>query len=184
MGQEAFINLRGSLSLYPDYDAKVAVVDHLWSCRYLLEHFFRNAATFVVQVGVSSLDENTVRCEGRNSARLYMKSKPIKIGIRLYAVVGWSHAYLHSIQDNGSGNITGLSLVQRYTKVFRTLPSDVERKIDRGLVSKSSASVLWCAQMSHQTQLHSCKQGQLMVMNNLYTRHVLAKQLATINDQE
>lgn len=183
MGRDAFLNIRAALRTYADYDPDVATVDPLWHSRPILQHFARNAATLAVPIGVSSLDENTIRCKGRTAARSYMKSKPVKWGIRFYAVVGWAHAYLHSFQDNGSGNKTGQSPVQRYTTLFRNLRGAVERKIDGKLVSKSSSSALWCAQMAHQTQLHAAPDcGRLMVMDNFYTRPVLARQLHVLSD--
>lgn len=83
------------------------------------------------------------------------------------------------MQNNGSGNMTGQSPVQRYTYVFRILLWAVDRKVDGSLVAKSSSPALWCAQISHQTQLHSTTDlGRLIFMGNFYTRHVLALQLS------
>lgn len=108
MSRDTFLIIRSALRLYASYDSDVAVVDPLWHSRQILEHFLRNTATLAVPIGVSSADENTIRCKGRTAARSYMKSKPVKFGIPLYAVVSWKHAYLLSFQDNGSGNKSGI----------------------------------------------------------------------------
>lgn len=185
MPRDLFRNIRSSLQLYPNYDPEIATVDPLWHSRVMLEHFTRNASNVAVPFGVTSLDENTVRCKGRTSARCYMKSKPVKFGIRFYAVVGWRYAYLHSLADNGSGNRTGVSPANRYTTVFRKLRGVFKRKQDNKLVGKTSASALWCLQLTHQTLMKKAPQGRrLAVMDNFYTRHTLATQLAMFTDNE
>ena len=82
----------------------MAVVDPLWYSQIMLHHFMKNAASAGVPKGCSTLDENTTWYKACIGARSYMKSKPVKFGVRFYAVVGWKHAYLHSLWDNGSGN--------------------------------------------------------------------------------
>lgn len=61
-----------------------------------------------------SLDENKVRFKGRSAAKTYMKSKPVRLGVRFYAVAGWKEAYLHRIWDNWSGKKTGVSAATGY----------------------------------------------------------------------
>jgi Transposase IS4 len=104
MSQDRFTEIRSSLKFYPEYDHAVAVVDPPWHSRIMLHHFMKNAASVAVPKGCSALDENTIRCKVRTGARSYMKSKTVKFGIWFYAVVGWKHAYVHSLWDNGSGN--------------------------------------------------------------------------------
>jgi Transposase IS4 len=104
MSRDRLTEIRSSLKCYPEHDHAVAVVDPLWHSRIMLHHFMKNAASVAVPKGCSALEENTIRCKARTGARSYMKSKPVKFGIRFYAVVGWKHAYVHSLWDNGSGN--------------------------------------------------------------------------------
>lgn len=185
MSRYQFLLIRACLQLYPKYEPDFTNVDPLWHQLYLLEHVQQNDATMAVPTGVSSLEENTIRCKGRTAARTYMKSKPVKFGIRFYAIVGRGRCYLHSIFDNGSGNKTGQSPVMRYTSVFQDLRRPVENSIDGSIVAKGSASVLWCAQAAHQTKVHLTPQhGRLLVMDNFYTRHTLAPQMNGLSDGE
>lgn len=101
-----FRNIRANLKFYTYYCHDTAVVDPLWHSRFMRRHFMKNAAAVAAPTGVSSLDENTIRTKGRTAARTYVKSKPCKLGISFYAVVGWNAVYLHSFWDNGSGNKT------------------------------------------------------------------------------
>lgn len=67
----------------------------------MLEHFGKNCAAPAVRTGVSTLFENNIRCKGRKAARSYMERKPVRFGIRFYAVAAWKHAYLHKFWANG-----------------------------------------------------------------------------------
>ena len=118
MSRDDFESIRGSLKFYPAYDGTLALVDPLWHSRLILEHFMKQCATVAVPRGVSSLDENTIRCKARTSARTFMKSKPTRYGIRLYAVVSWFDGYLHTFWDSGSGNKTGIAPGSAYCRVF------------------------------------------------------------------
>lgn len=114
-----------------------------------------------------------------------MKSKPVKFGIRFYAVVGWKYACLHRISDNGSGNKTGVAPIDRYTSIIRTLRGAVDRKIDGKIIGKHTPSALWCAKMAHKTaQNPTYSSKRLMIMDNFYTGHVLACQLTVLSDVE
>lgn len=69
-----------------------------------MDDFRKNAAAVVVPKGIVSFNENTLRCKCCTSARSYMKNKPIRFAIWLYANVGWNSGYLYSIVDYNSGN--------------------------------------------------------------------------------
>lgn len=154
MSRDDLLRIRASLRSYATYNLNVALACPLRHSSQLLEDFARNVATLAVLVGVSSLDDSTIRCKGRTAAQTYMKSKPVKFGIRFFAVVGLSHAYLQTFQDNRLGNKYGHKPVQRYTNLSRGIPGAVERKNDGKCVRKCKPSDLWCAQMAYQTQLH------------------------------
>ena len=185
MSRDKFQTIRASLRFYPAYDHSVAVADPLWHSRNQQEHFMGNASSVAVPVGVSSLDENTIRCKARTSARSYMKSKPVRFGIRFYTVVAWQLPYLHTLWDNGRGNRTGASPPVAYCSMFRGMRGPYERTVTGELVQKDSPSALWCLQIGYQTLMHPCQnQGRLVVMDNFYTRHVLAEQLKRLTDNE
>ena len=106
MSRNNFTKIGSNLKFYPKYEHDVAVKDTHWHSRVMLNRFLENSIKIAVPVGCSVLDENTVSCKAQTSAKSYMKSKPVKFGIRFYAVVSWKHPYIHSLWDNGSGNKT------------------------------------------------------------------------------
>lgn len=115
---------------------------------------------------------------------LYMKPKPIKFGIRFYAVVGWRYAHLHCVMDDGSENKTGVPLLLRYTRIFRHMRGEVHRQSDKGGKPKDSAISLWCTHPAHQTQLYpSPSKRKLIVMDNFYTQQVLITQFSLLSDR-
>jgi Transposase IS4 len=184
MSRDRFTEIQSSLKFYPEYNHAVAVVDPLWHSQIMLRHFMKNAASVAVPKGCSALDENTIHCKAHTGARSYMKSKPVKFGIRFYAVVGLKHAYVHSLWDNGSGNKTNVPPVQSYCKVFRDLRGSYDRFIDSNLINPKSASALWCLQMAHQTKLFkNSNKKRILVMDNFYTMHVLACQLRLLSEE-
>lgn len=118
-----------------------------------------------------------------------MKYKPFGFGIRFYAVVRWSHCYLHSLFENGSGNPrgnrSGTTAVQRHNRIFRHLRGTTIRNLDESLVAPSSASALWCSKLDHQPHNHPCSEhGRLVVRDKFDTRHVTARQVHKLTDGE
>ena len=89
-----FTNIRSSLTFEPQYSHAMTVMDPLWHSRKIMMNFLRNCAATVVSIGVLCFGENTIRCKARTGARSYIKSKPVKYGIRLYAMCGWRYTYL------------------------------------------------------------------------------------------
>lgn len=184
MSRDDFQNIRGSLRFYPFYDSPIATKDPLWHSRLMLEHFMKNCSRIAVPYGVSSLDENTVRCKARTLARSYMKSKPVKYGITFYSIVDWKEGYLHSLWDNGSGNKTGNTAADRFTHVFRDMRG-LQKHFDPRIVHPSTPSAQWCLQMALQTKRQADpSRKRVIVMDNFYTRHVLAKQCSRLSDGE
>ena len=108
MSRGKFLQIRSELRLYPFYDSELAHKDPLWHSNFMFKHFSQNAANVAITIGVTSLDENTIRSCGQCGAITYMKNKPVKFGIRFSVVTDWKFAYVHSISDNGSGNTTGI----------------------------------------------------------------------------
>lgn len=106
MSRDQLLNFRRCLEIYLNDDHSLAVTDSLWHSRLLLDHFGKNSAIRAVPAGVSSLDENGIGGKGRTTGKSYMNSKPVRFGIRFYAVAAWNHANLHTMWDNVSGNKT------------------------------------------------------------------------------
>lgn len=76
---DKLLNIRSSLCLYLSYDPDYALEDPLWHSCQLLEHFSPNCVKVAVPTGVSSLDENKIRCKGQTLAMTYMSSKPVNL---------------------------------------------------------------------------------------------------------
>lgn len=64
----------------------------------------KNIASVSVPVGVSSLDENAIRCKARTVASSYIKSKPVNFSIRYYLLVRCDVPYAHSMWEYNLGN--------------------------------------------------------------------------------
>lgn len=165
------------LQLYPRYNYYEAIVDTLWNSRAMTENFLNNCTSLSGSLGVSSVDENKIRCKGRTAAHSYMKSKPMKLGIRYYMVVSCVIPFLDSLWDKHYGNKTKITPPVGYCTLFRELRSVYVRKIDENLVRKDSPSALWCLQMCRQVKVYPTEGGPLYVIENFYARHLLAKNL-------
>lgn len=185
LGRQVFLNICAALWIYFNCDLEVAMIKPLWSSRHIWPYFAKISATLAVPIRISFLNKITIRCIGRTGTRSYMKSKPVRFGNGLYAFVRWAPAYFHSFLENGSGNKTGQSPVQRRINLFRHLKGAVKRKMDERLMSKSSIFAFWCAQMVHRSQLHPAANfGRVAVMDNFYTHLVLACKLHVLSDGE
>ncbi|GMF50524.1 unnamed protein product [Phytophthora fragariaefolia] len=131
-----------------------------------------------VPLGAVSLGENTVRTKARSSARTYMPSKPDTYGVRFYSVVGWESLYAFAVWDNGSGNRTKTNPVDRYVDLFSALQTAVFRTLKRDdvAIKRKDPSALWVAMCGHLTKMYPApNQRRLLVCDNFYTRHNLAK---------
>jgi hypothetical protein len=192
MSRTDFQTIRGSLQFHPPgYDVDVATRDPLYHCRCFLNNFQKNCASVAVPLGSSALDEASCRTSGRTRAKTYMPNKPMKYGIRFYAVVGSRHVYCHSLWDNGSGNTLSTTQGDRYTEVFRDLRTPFDKAYSDdpegkyGGVKKNSASALWSLQIAHQTKKQRDPSGKrTFLMDNFYTRHNLGEKLKLLTDDE
>ncbi|KUF92473.1 Ankyrin repeat domain-containing protein 13A [Phytophthora nicotianae] len=116
-----------------------------------------------------------------------MPLKPDKFAIRFYAVVGWRSLYIHALWDNGSGNTTATTPAERYTRLFPRLRQPLYNVLNQGEVhvDPKTPSALWLAMIAHQTLLLPAENGRrLLVSDNFYTRHTLAKAVLAITDGE
>lgn len=114
-----------------------------------------------------------------------MPLKPDKFAIRFYAVVGWESLYVHSFWDNGSGNTMPTTAAQRYTHLFPSLRHPLHVTLNRPdiPVDPKAAAALWVAMIAHQTKLHQSTTGRrLVVSDNVYTRHALARAVFEMTD--
>ncbi|KAF4130224.1 Transposase IS4 [Phytophthora infestans] len=85
MARRRFQQIRGALTLHlpehPSFDKE----RDLWRWSGVMEHFQQPFAHFAVPIGVSSIDEMTVRKKARTRAKTLTPSKPDKYGVRFYA---------------------------------------------------------------------------------------------------
>ncbi|KAE8899747.1 hypothetical protein PF007_g16673 [Phytophthora fragariae] len=161
--------------------------DPLWHSRRLLAQLQQKFASIAVPVGAISLDEITVRTKARSSAKTFMPSKPDKYGVRFYGVFDWQSLYAYSVWDNGSGNRTRTVPVERYVDVFPALRTAIFRTLERDdiPVKRKDASAVWVAMCGHITKTFPASSSRrLLVCDNFYTRHNLAKTLLAFTDGE
>ena len=189
MSRNMFTKIRSSLGFYPMYDDEVASKDPLWHSRVMMEHFLKNATSIAVPEGPVALDENTIRCKAMTRAKTYIKNKPVKFGIRFYAVVGWHHHYLYSLWDNGSGNRIKTTPASKYCQLFPTLRSIYQQKFvlnEKSPIPAEKPSALWCLQLAHMHHKFELPQDKkrIVFMDNFYTRHVLGKQIKSLTNDE
>lgn len=84
MGSASFKEVRANVRTYLYYYHDEAVENQIWYLDTVLDHLAENFAPVAVSIGVTSLDENTVRCKGKTSALSYITRKLIKFGIHFY----------------------------------------------------------------------------------------------------
>lgn len=188
MSRDDFQNIRANIMLRESgsYNHTEVSTDPLWHSRKLLDHFQKNIACVAVPTGTIALDEASVRTKCRSKARSYLPSKPDKYAIRFYAVVGTKYTYLSSIIDNRSGNTTGETGPEAFTRLFRDLRTPYNNVIvNSNMIDKDSPTALWILQMAQQTKQFPDPSGKrLFFTDNFYTRHTLAEVLKRITDGE
>ncbi|GMF45458.1 unnamed protein product [Phytophthora fragariaefolia] len=189
MARNRFESIRGRFPIHAPESVSVErrELDPLWHSRRLMTQIQQRFAAIVVHVGAVSLDENTVRTKARTAAKTFMPSKPDKYGVRFYSVVGWKSLYTYAMWDNGSGNRTRASPAGRYVDVFPELRSALFRTLERPEIpiKRSEAGALWVAMWGHLTKQYAALNGhRLLICDNFYTRHNLAKTILAFNDGE
>ncbi|OWZ01860.1 hypothetical protein PHMEG_00026682 [Phytophthora megakarya] len=156
MGRSRFQEIRGKVTVCAPDSVSPAEKDRdpLWHTRYLLKHLQTQFAAMAVPVGVSSLDETSVRTTARTKAKSYIPSKPDKYAVRFYAVVSWSPLYIHTLWDNSSGLVSNLSPAERYVQTFPEMRTPLHATSRRpGVVlDLKKPSAVWAAMIGHQTK--------------------------------
>ncbi|POM78669.1 Hypothetical protein PHPALM_3774 [Phytophthora palmivora] len=120
-----------------------------------------------------------------SKARTYMPSKHDKYGVRFYAVVGCDSLYVHTLWDNASGNTQSTTPSQRYTQQLPTLRTSLYNTLLREdvPVAANSATALWLTMVGHQAKMLRSPTGyRLVVSDNFYTRHTLARAILAFTD--
>lgn len=189
MARSRFESIHARLQVHAPGSVPVArrEQDPLWHSRRLMAQIQHKFASIAVPVGAVSLDENTVQTKARSAAKTFMPSKPDKYGVRVYAVVGWESLYAFSVWDNGSGNRTRTTAAERYVDVFPALRTGLFRTLERDEIpmKRKDASSLWIAMCGHLTKSYAApNKRRLLVCDNFYTRHNLAKTLLAFTDGE
>lgn len=120
-------------------------MDPLHSCRRLLDTIGKPFAEIAVET--CALDEASCRSKARSRANSFIPNKPDKFAIRSYCNVGSTDLYIHSIFDNGRGNLSPLSQVERYNHLHRIFGQILNTSFNStSIIEKSSASALWLCQ--------------------------------------
>lgn len=79
--------------------------------------------------------------------------------IRFYCIVNWKTTYLCSIFDNGSGNSTRKSSVEKYVEVFPAMRTPIVRVLGCGASAKI-AKAFWSTMSAQQTQSDQAPTGR------------------------
>lgn len=174
--------LRTSIGGYTDAVTKSKYP--LWSISALLTGFQQRCQDLAVPMHACTLDENSVRTKARTMAKNYISNKPDKFAVRFYCVVDWESTYLHSLSDNGSGNETGKSVLQRYLDIIPTMRTPVN-KVFKLPAENGNARALWATMIAQQTQQEEAPTGKrLAFMDIYYTSNTLARRLFERSDGE
>ena len=188
MTRKTFTQIRSCLQFYPEYDHELAENDPLWHSRFLIENFLKSSSKIAVPDGPSAIDENTIRCKARTGAKTYIRNKPVKFGIRFYAVVGWKFNYLYNIWDNGSGNKTNINPASKYCQVFRDLRNSYTRHIvndGEKIIDHDTSTALWSLQIAQMYKMLQSPCGKRVIfMDNYYTRHPLGRKIKQLTNNE
>lgn len=72
----------------------------------MMNYFCSNAASLSEPPGVTAFDKRSIGCETIATTESYMKSKPVRFEVRLYASCGSHPPYLCRFADNGSHSKT------------------------------------------------------------------------------
>lgn len=103
ISRAVFLDIRSRIKLNPEYDHNLSKADPLLQSWNILQVLAQNSTYVAAPIVIIALVENKIRCKGRITGRTYMPSKPMKFGIRFYAIVGWRNDFLNCFQDNGFG---------------------------------------------------------------------------------
>ena len=187
MARQHFLAICRNLTLKANIQAGEAqsAIDPLHSGCHLINTVAKSFAEVAVPVETSDLDEASFRLNAQNKAVLYLPSKPDHFAVRLYCMVGTSGPYMHSIWDNGRGNASPASQVDRYNHLHKVFGFILNNHLNnQSTIDHQSASALWICQMVHKTKLHHPLNGVgwVIFMDSFYMWPRLAEKLCKVSD--
>ena len=198
MSRDNFVRVRGSLQIYSQTMAK-NTDDPLWVARTLMTHVLRHFTSVAQIVGPIALDEASCATKARTKASTYIPSKPDKLAIRFYAVVGWKYPYTFGLWDNGAGNAVNQTAAERYLKVFGELMPSFNQLCQAGKsrlrnacpIAVDTASMLWVLMLgllyrtlitANAVRPRESVPKTNVYMDNFYTRYSLGKAISDYTD--
>ncbi len=184
MSRNRFEEIRASIRFTFQHGDDVFEKEHdpIWHSRVLLGDFLRHCSQVAVPLHATALDENSCRTKARTKAKSYLPTKPDKYAVRIYCVVEWRTLYLHSFFDNGSGNSTNTTIVRRFVDIFPELRTPINKFCS---LNDGTATSLWLSMILKQHQSIESPSGKrVFVMDNFYTRHIMAQKLLEMTNGE
>lgn len=173
LSKDFLLEIGASVHFYKSYSHEIAVRDRLWHSRVIMDHFRGSAAFVAIPTAMLPFDESTIRCKGRVSTKTYMKIKPVRFGICLYANCRWYPPYLYTFVDNRSENKPRISQAFRYVSVFPSLTGAFNNNNDVNFFPEGSASASWAQQIAHATQAAPLNEWHLVVTDDFFTQNAL-----------
>lgn len=146
--------IRGNTKLYSFYFHDSVAFDPLLIQSFHVRAFYEKCGILCSTLWhlVSRWEQNLNKWE--TSTLLFVKSKPLKFGVRFFAVVGCSTIYNHFYWDKLSGNNTKRHPAIAYPPIFWSPLSNCHKNLLMSIVLHSSLSGLWCLPISHQTIIY------------------------------
>lgn len=185
MSRNRFEAIRGAIRLVltENVTPQLRGEDPLWHSRALIQELNRNCISLAAPRCVFAIDEATLATKARTRAKSYIPSKPDKFGIRFYTVVEWRSLYVLSVWDNGRGNLSQKSEVDRFLEVFPEMRAHARQVSCTG--SNCSARALWAVMIALQSKRIRAENGRRIVFcDNYYTSVDLGVRILRMTDGE
>ena len=118
MSHDHFKQILRCLAFYDVDDADVD--DPLYKIRRLISHVVTTSLKLYEPEQYLTIDESMIKFNGRSRMKVYMPSKPIKYGFKVYMMTDASNSYVLSWMLHEGPGESLISIVQRVTEGFES----------------------------------------------------------------